>query len=201
MAQPWDATQQPKRSLCAKWSRGTKITLLDGIRRNGTLKRKDKAIFKWPWNEDARTKQKQQTNENRAIWLVYRKDGNARGFWLVKRTLRWKNFMSKNFLDINRYFALTSYCNTIGQSNNAFSILGVIRVFFGWKMKSPCFNLLIHWLIKQYQTLISRSYENRSISCLSDVTSSFFQPFCFVCNPARCFLYHVIVTASRAKGP
>ena len=25
---------------------------------------------------------------------------------------------------INRYFALTSYCNTIGQSNNAFSILG-----------------------------------------------------------------------------
>ena len=31
--------------------------------------------------------------------------------------------MSVNFLEINRYFTLTSYCNTIGQSNNAFSIL------------------------------------------------------------------------------
>ena len=83
-----------------------------------------RAIFVWPWNENAPTKQKQQTNGNRAIWLVYRTDTNARGFWLVKRTLGWKNFMPENFLEINRYFALTSYCNTIGQSNNAFSILG-----------------------------------------------------------------------------
>ena len=82
----------------------------------------NRAIFVWPWNENARTKQKQQTNGNRAIWLVYRTDTNARGFWLVKRTLGWKNFMPENFLEINRYFALTSYCNTIGQSNNAFSI-------------------------------------------------------------------------------
>ena len=84
----------------------------------------NRAIFVRPWNENARTKQKQQTNGNRAIWLVYRTDTNARGFWLVKRTLGWKNFMPENFLEINRYFALTSYCNTIGQSNNAFSILG-----------------------------------------------------------------------------
>ena len=83
-----------------------------------------RAIFSWSWNENARTKQKQQTNGNRAIWLAYRTDTNTRGFWLVKRTLGWKNFMPKNFLEINRYFALTSYCNTIGQSNNAFSILG-----------------------------------------------------------------------------
>ena len=82
----------------------------------------DRAIFVWPWNENERTKQKKQTNGNRAIWLVYRTDTNARGFWLVKRTLGWKNFMPENFLEINRYFALTSYCNTIGQSNNAFSI-------------------------------------------------------------------------------
>ena len=105
-----------------------------------------RAIFVWPWNENAQTKQKQQTNENRAIWLVYRTDMNARGFWLVKRTLGWKNFMPENFLEINRYFALTSHCNTIGQSNNAFSILGC---FFGGKTKRPCFDLFIHWLIKQ----------------------------------------------------
>ena len=28
--------------------------------------------------------------------------------------------MPENFLEINRYFALTSYCNTIAQWNNAF---------------------------------------------------------------------------------
>ena len=84
----------------------------------------DRAIFLWPWNKNARTIQKQQTNRNRAIWLVYRTHTNAGGFWLVKRTLGWKNFMPENFLETNPYFALTSYCNTIGQSNNAYSILG-----------------------------------------------------------------------------
>ena len=75
---------------------------------------KVRVIFVWPWNKNARTKQKQQTNGNRAIWLVHRTNTNARGFWLVKRTLGWKNSMPENFLEINRYFALTSYCNTIG---------------------------------------------------------------------------------------
>ena len=51
----------------------------------------NRAIFLWPWNGNARTKQKPQTNGNRAVWLVYQTT-NARGFWLmVKRTLRWNN--------------------------------------------------------------------------------------------------------------
>ena len=84
-----------------------------------------KAIFVRPWNENARTKQTQQTNGTRAVWLVYRTDTNARGFWLVKRTLGWKNFiMPENFLEIDRCFALTSYCNKTSQSSNAFSKLG-----------------------------------------------------------------------------
>ena len=37
----------------------------------------------------------------------------------------------------------------------------------GWKTKSPCIDLVTHWLIKQimntYQNHFSRSYENRSI--------------------------------------
>ena len=80
---------------------------------------KIRAIFVWPWNENAPTKQKQQTNENRAIWLVYRTDTNALVFgWLSGRS------GEKNFLEINQYHALTSYCNLIGQSKNVFSILG-----------------------------------------------------------------------------
>ena len=39
-----------------------------------------------------------------------------------------------------------------------------IRVFFGGKTKSPCFDLFIHWLIKQitntYRNHFSRSYAN-----------------------------------------
>ena len=34
--------------------------------------------------------------------------------------------MLDNFLETNGYFALMSYCNTIGQSNNAFYILGFL---------------------------------------------------------------------------
>ena len=84
-----------------------------------------------------------QTNGNTAIWLVYRADTNARGFWLVKRMLGWKDFLPETFLEVNRYFALTSYSNTIGQWNNAFYILGfslagkrrvhvLIFSFIGW---------------------------------------------------------------------
>ena len=86
----------------------------------------NRAIFLWLWNENARAKQKQQKNLNRVIWLVYRTDTNARRFWLVKRILGWKYYMPEIFLEINRYFALTSYCNTIGQANNTFSILGFL---------------------------------------------------------------------------
>ena len=118
-----------------------------------------RAIFVWPWNENARTIQKQQTNGNRAIWLVYRTDTNARGFWLVKRTLGWKNFMPENFQEINRY-VLLRHDWPIEQ------YLLYIRVFFGGKTKRPCFHLFIHWLIKQitntYWKHFSRSYENRS---------------------------------------
>ena len=87
------------------------------------LSESHRAIFVWPWNENTRTKQKQQTNGNRAIWLVYRKGTKERGFWLVNA---WKYFMPENFPEFNRYFALTSYRNTIGQPNNAFSTLGIL---------------------------------------------------------------------------
>ena len=77
---------------------------------------------------DLEMKTREQNRNNKrvetTIWLVYRTDTNARGFWLVKRTLGWKTFIPENFLEINRHFALTSYCNTIGQSNYAYSILG-----------------------------------------------------------------------------
>ena len=103
-------------------------------------------ILVWPWNENARAKQKQQTNGNGAIWLVCRTVTNVRGFWLVKRTLGWKNFMlekpSRN-QPILRFDIILQHDWPIEQR------LLHIRVFFGGKTKRPCFDLFIHWAIKQ----------------------------------------------------
>ena len=120
-----------------------------------------RAIFLLRWNENARTIQKQQTNRSRTIWLFYRTDTNC--VWLLGRLSDARVKKPENFQETNRYFAWTSYCNTIGQSNNTFSILGFS---LAGKAKSPCFDLFIHWLIKQitntYRNHFSRSYENRS---------------------------------------
>ena len=62
-----------------------------------------------------------KTIGNRAIWLIYRTNINTCWFWLIKRTLGWKNFVREKFLEINPYFSLTSYCNAIGRSNHDFS--------------------------------------------------------------------------------
>ena len=76
-----------------------------------------------------------------AIWLVYWTDTNARGFWLVKRTHGWKNSMPENSI---------LYIDVILQHDRPIEqCLQHIRVFFGGKTKSPCFEVFIHWLIKQ----------------------------------------------------
>ena len=96
-----------------------------------------------------KTREQNRNNKRKEIerfdWFIERIQYAWLRFWLVKRTLGWKNLMPENFLEINRYFALTSYCNTIGQSNYAFSILRfslagkrkvhvLIVSFTGWKL-------------------------------------------------------------------
>ena len=58
--------------------------------------------------------------------------------WLRKPSGE-KNFKPENFLEINHYFALTSYCSMIGQSNNVFSILG-----FLWREKEEAMFWSLH---------------------------------------------------------
>ena len=57
-------------------------------------------------------KQKQQTNGNRSIWLVCRTDTNARGFWLVKRTLGYKNFMPEELSRNQSILGFDGYTTT-----------------------------------------------------------------------------------------
>ena len=98
-----------------------------------------RAIFVLPWNENAQTNNK-RTEIERFDWFMERIQTRVGIGWFYAK-LGWEKLVLENFLEINQYFALTSYCDTIGQSNNAFSILG--------KTKRPCFDLFIHWLIKQ----------------------------------------------------
>ena len=97
-------------------------------------------------------------------WFIERIQTRVAFGWLSERSDE-KTSCLQNFLEIIRYLAFTSYCNTIGQSNSAFSILGFL--FLSGKTKRPCFDLFIHWLLKQitntYRNHFSRSYENRSI--------------------------------------
>ena len=77
-------------------------------------------------------------NGDRAVWLVYTTDTNARGFWLVKRTLGWKNFMAEELArnhSIIRFDVILQHDWPIEQW------LLHIRVFFSGKTKSPCFDL------------------------------------------------------------
>ena len=121
----------------------------------------DRAIFVLPWNENVRTKQKQDTNRNRVIWLGYRTDTHAPGFWLVNRKLGCNNFMPDNFLEISRYLA---WRHTAEHDWPIEQCLLPIKVF---ETKSPSFDLFNHWLIKQirntFKKHFSRSHENHSI--------------------------------------
>ena len=53
-----------------------------------------RAIFVWPWNDSARTKQKQPTNINIRKWFFYRTDRNARLLvgltFPAERRILWK---------------------------------------------------------------------------------------------------------------
>ena len=62
-------------------------------------------------------------------------------------------------LEINRYFALTSCCNKIGQSNNAFSILGFSSMF--WSFHPLADKTNVEHLPKPFFKVIRKSlYEN-----------------------------------------
>ena len=65
-----------------------------------------------------------RTEIERCDWLIERIQTRVAFGWLSERSGEKTSCLHENFLEINRYFELTSYCNKIGQSNNVFSILG-----------------------------------------------------------------------------
>ena len=75
---------------------------------------------------EVKTREQNKHNKRKEIgrfdWFIEQIQTRVAFGWISERS-REKTSCSKGFLEINRYFALTSYCNTIGQSNSAFSIL------------------------------------------------------------------------------
>ena len=74
---------------------------------------------------DMKTREQNRNNKRTEIerfdWCMKRIQMHLAFRWLSGRSGK-QTSCPKNFLEI----ALTSYCNTIGQSNNAFSILGFL---------------------------------------------------------------------------
>ena len=96
-------------------------------------------------------KTKQNRNKKRAEikrfdWFIERIQTHLPFGWLSERTTE-KTSCPQNVLKI----ASKSYCNRIGQSKNAFSILGFSLA--GKRRVHACFVFFIHWLLKLSETI------------------------------------------------
>ena len=78
---------------------------------------------RFSYDLEMKTREQKRNNKRTEIqqfdWFIERIQTHLAFGWLSERSAE-KTSCPKNFLEI----ALTSYCNRIGQSNNAFSILG-----------------------------------------------------------------------------
>ena len=107
-----------------------------------------------------RANKTETTNEwkQRFDWFIERIQTCVAFGWLSEHS---GEKIPEGFLEINRYFALTSYCNTIGQLNYAFSILGCL-----WRENEEGMFWSFHPLADKSSNEHlprSRSYENHSI--------------------------------------
>ena len=80
-------------------------------------------VERFSYDLEMKTREQNRNNKRTEIerfdWCMKRIQTHLAFGWLSERSGK-QTSCPKNFLEI----ALTSYCNTIGQSNNAFSILG-----------------------------------------------------------------------------
>ena len=80
-------------------------------------------IERFSYDLEVKTRKQNKNNKGTEIkrfdWFIERIQTRLAFGWLSERSAE-KTSCPKNFLEI----ALTSYCNTVGQSNNAVSILG-----------------------------------------------------------------------------
>ena len=66
------------------------------------------------WKRADQNRNNKRTEIERFDWFIKRIQTRVAFGWLSERSGE-KKFMPENFLEVNRYFPLTSYCNTIGK--------------------------------------------------------------------------------------
>ena len=96
------------------------------VRCTSTENKRQGWIERFSYDLEMKTREQNRNNKRTEIerfdWFIERIQTRVAFGWLSERSGE-KTSCPKNFLEINRYFVLTSNCNTIGQSNNVFSIL------------------------------------------------------------------------------
>ena len=77
-----------------------------------------KRIERFSYDLEMKTYEQNRNNKRTEIeqfdWFIERIQTRVAFGWLSERSGE-KKFMPENFLEINRYFTFTSYCNTIGK--------------------------------------------------------------------------------------
>ena len=134
----------------------------------------DRAIFECPWNENARTKQKQQTNGKRVIWVVYRTDTNARGFCLVKRTPRVNKRQAR---ELSRNQPILCFHVILQHDCPIEQCLLYLRVFLSgkrrghvWSFHSLADKTNNEYLTKPFSEVIRKSlYQKMSLMLRTDI--------------------------------
>ena len=109
----------------------------------------DTSLERFSYDLDMKTREQNRNNKRTEIerfdWFIERIQTRvAFGGLFLKLHARE---LSRNQPILRFEVILQHDSVTIGQSNNAFSI--IISVFFGGKAKRPCFDLFTYWLIKQ----------------------------------------------------
>ena len=113
-----------------------------------------RAIFVWPWNdfENAEQNRKNKRTEIQGFdWFIERIQTRVGFGWLANA--RVKKFHTR---ELSRSQSILPFDVILQHDWPIEQCLLYIRIFFGGKTKSPCFDLFIHWLIKQ----ITNTYGN-----------------------------------------
>ena len=122
-------------------------------------------IERFSYDLEMKTHEQNRNNKQTKIepfdWFVERIQTRVAFSWLSRRS------DEKNSQEISGNQSILRFDVILRLDCPIEQCLLHIRVFFGGKTKSTCFDLVIHWLIKQitntYRNHFSRSYENRSI--------------------------------------
>ena len=103
----------------------------------------DTSLERFSYDLDMKTREQNRNNKRTEIerfdWFIER---------IQTRVAFGGLFLKLHARELSSFEVILQHDSvTIGQSNNAFSI--IISVFFGGKAKRPCFDLFTYWLIKQ----------------------------------------------------